>query len=72
MRTTSERILASGLPLNISQLAIDGERVKEILGIKEGARIGYILSRLLDAVLDDPSKNNPRDLASMVRSVAET
>jgi tRNA nucleotidyltransferase/poly(A) polymerase len=66
LRQRSRQILRSGAPLSISQLAITGKTIQEILGIGEGAEIGRILDRLLDIVLADPTKNTPRDLARIV------
>lgn len=68
----SKRVLMSGTPLAVSQLAIKGDMVKKILGITEGVQIGRILSQLLDAVLEDPEKNNPQDLAMLVKKIGQS
>jgi len=69
LRKRSKQILTSGIPLTLSQLAINGETVKKILGITEGAQIGRILGQLLDMVLEEPRKNNPEDLARLVKEI---
>ncbi len=65
----SKKILAAGAPLTVSQLAIKGDTVKQILGITEGVEIGHILTQLLDVVLEDPHKNNPQDLAMLLKKM---
>jgi tRNA nucleotidyltransferase (CCA-adding enzyme) len=70
LRQRSRQIIASNTPLAISELAISGETVKKILGAREGVRIGRILNRLLDVVLEDPTKNTPQDLALIVRKMS--
>ncbi len=52
--------------LSIKDLAISGADVMHLTNSKQGPEIGRILKLLLEAVLDDPSKNNPRDLRAMV------
>ena len=44
-------------PVSVSMLKINGKDLMDILNIKAGPKIGYILHSLLDEVLDDPSKN---------------
>jgi len=68
----SKRVLRSGTPLTVSQLAIKGDTVKKILGITEGVQVGRILSQLLDAVLEDPEKNNPQHLAMLVKKIGQS
>jgi hypothetical protein len=58
--------------LSVSQLAIKGDTVRRILGITEGVEVGRILGQLLDVVLENPEKNNPRDLAALVKKIGQT
>ncbi|HEY4474166.1 MAG TPA: HD domain-containing protein [Candidatus Paceibacterota bacterium] len=44
-------------PISVSMLAIDGKDVMQIMEEKPGPRIGWILSALLEEVLEDPEKN---------------
>lgn len=71
LRKRSKQILAASTALTVSQLAIKGGTVKKILGTGEGVQIGRILNQLLDIVLDDPDKNNPQDLAMLVKRLGK-
>ncbi len=51
-------------PLSIGDLAIDGTDLME-LGIPAGPAIGATLRRLLDVVIDDPSKNQRDTLLAL-------
>lgn len=44
-------------PISVQMLKVDGQRLMELLHVKPGPKIGYILHSLLEEVLDDPSKN---------------
>ncbi|PIU99114.1 hypothetical protein COS59_01485, partial [Candidatus Wolfebacteria bacterium CG03_land_8_20_14_0_80_36_15] len=44
-------------PISPKMIKINGNDIMEILKIKSGPRIGWILSILLEEVLDDPKKN---------------
>ncbi|NOT08174.1 MAG: CCA tRNA nucleotidyltransferase [Gemmatimonadales bacterium] len=50
-----------------AQLAVTGTDL-EAAGIPKGPELGRILGRLLDAVIEDPSKNSRETLLSLVRS----
>ena len=54
-------------PLSIGDLAIDGSDLIE-LGIPAGPAIGSTLRRLLDVVVDDPSKNQRDTLLALART----
>ncbi len=71
LRRRCHEILRAGTPLNVSQLAIGGDKVKKILGITESVGVGRILSQLLDIVLEDPEKNNPEDLTTLVKKIGK-
>ena len=49
------------------RLAIDGHDLQRELGIPPGPEIGAILERLEEAVLEDPTRNEPAMLLSMAR-----
>jgi tRNA nucleotidyltransferase (CCA-adding enzyme) len=49
-------------------LALDGHDLL-VLGVPPGPRIGEVLDRLLDRVLDDPSLNTRERLAALVREL---
>ena len=54
-------------PLSIGDLAIDGGDLME-LGIPAGPAIGATLRRLLDVVIEDPSRNQRDTLLSLARA----
>lgn len=49
------------------QLALTGDDLRAA-GVESGPELGRILERLLDAVLDDPSRNQRETLLALVRS----
>lgn len=55
-------------PMEIRDMVIKGTDVMEILGIKGGPKIGEILQKLFEEVIEDTSKNNKEYLT---RRVAE-
>ena len=54
-------------PLRTPQLAIDGHDLQRELGISPGPAIGRVLARLMDAVIDDPSRNERSALLALAR-----
>jgi len=58
------RLAFGATPLAIADLAIDGNDLIR-LGIPKGRRIREILEQMLDAVLDDPTRNTAADLAAL-------
>jgi tRNA nucleotidyltransferase (CCA-adding enzyme) len=56
-------------PISVGQLAINGKYMMETLHMKPGPRMGWILSSLLEEVLDDPTKNTPEHLSELVASL---
>jgi len=56
-------------PISVGQLAIDGEYMINVLHMKPGPRMGWILSALLEEVLDDPTKNTKEHLSELVGSL---
>jgi len=56
-------------PISVGQLAIDGKYLIETLHMKPGPRMGWILSSLLEEVLDDPIKNTKEYLIELVKSL---
>jgi tRNA nucleotidyltransferase (CCA-adding enzyme) len=70
LRERVERVLAEDAALKVTDLAIGGKEVMELLGIDPGPKVGEILDALLERVLDDPSLNHPARLRSLVRKLA--
>jgi hypothetical protein len=48
-------------PVELSDLAVDGDALRGA-GVSEGPEMGWVLHRLLDLVLDDPSQNTVENL----------
>jgi putative nucleotidyltransferase with HDIG domain len=44
-------------PISVKMLKVDGIRLMELLHVKPGPKIGYLLHALFEEVLDDPSLN---------------
>ncbi len=51
------RILEEKPPLSPTDLAIDGNDIMNTLALNEGREVGEILEKLLEIVIDSPSKN---------------
>lgn len=49
-------------PTSVQMLKIDGNKLIEVLNVKPGPKIGFILHGLLDEVLNDPKKNTEKYL----------
>lgn len=53
------------------RLAIDGHDLQRELGLSPGPHIGRVLARLMEAVLEDPSRNDREALLLMARDLAD-
>lgn len=69
LRERIAKVAAEDAVLRVTDLAIGGKDVMRVLGIPPGRRIGEVLDRLLDAVLDDPSLNQRETLEQLVRQM---
>lgn len=58
-------------PMTASQLAIDGHDLQRELDLEPGPRIGRVLDRLMEAVLDDPDRNRPDALLRLAREILD-
>ena len=56
-------------PISVGQLAVDGNYLMEVLHMKPGPRMGYILNALLEEVLEDPTKNTKEVLVELVKEL---
>jgi hypothetical protein len=54
-------------PLAVSDLALDGKDVMELLGTRGGREVGEGLRHLLDTVLADPAANTRAGLSGHLR-----
>ena len=57
-------------PMEVSDMAVNGRDVMEILGIKPGPKIGQVLAALFEEVLEDTSKNKRDYLLSRIKELA--
>ena len=58
-------------PMQISDLKINGHDVMKILKLKSGPKIGKILKKLFEEVLEDSSKNEREYLLKKVKEIAK-
>ncbi len=61
----------SPAPFSINDLAVDGNDVMKILGIKPGPKVGEILQRLFEEVDEDLSKNTKEYLTRRIKKLNE-
>ena len=66
-----EEVLAKDRTLSLKDLAVNGDDLKQELGIPGGPKIGIILQWLLDSVLDDPGQNERERLLEIARRFYE-
>lgn len=63
------RILAQikgPVAIHIRDLAIDGHKVMEILGISPGPKVGKVLRDLMEKIIDHPEMNNEKRLTAIL------
>lgn len=63
------RVLEAGAALSVKDLQIDGHDLMRALGLSPGPVLGEILRTLLDAVVEDPSRNTPEALLARARTL---
>ncbi|MCD6594645.1 HD domain-containing protein [bacterium] len=63
------KILSEKPPLSEKALAVNGNDIMNILQIPPGPNIGKILKKLLEIVIDDPSKNERETLVEIIRTL---
>jgi hypothetical protein len=61
-----QREIDNGVPLTVPDLALNGHDLQR-LGIAPGPEMGRLLARMLDHVLDDPSRYTPAQLIDWVQ-----
>ncbi len=57
-------------PMQIKDLKVSGNDIMEILGIKPGPKIGEILQKLFDEVMEDSSKNEREYLIGRIKELS--
>jgi hypothetical protein len=60
----------AGVPLDLADLALDGDDVRRELGILEGPLVGAVLEGLLEAAIEDPGLNDRDRLLDEARRLA--
>ena len=60
----------AGAVLDLHQLAVDGDDLQRELGLAPGRQIGALLDELLEAVTEDPSRNERAALLALARELA--
>jgi putative nucleotidyltransferase with HDIG domain len=63
--------LERGVPLQLADLAVDGDDLQRELGLAPGPVIGRLLERLLESVVADPERNDRARLLADARNWAE-
>lgn len=63
-----DAILAGGDALNAGELALTGAALIAALGLAPGPAVGRALAACLEAVLDDPTRNQPDALVAIARA----
>ncbi len=58
-------------PISPKMLKVNGEDVMKLLGIAPGPRVGYVLSIILEDILDDPKRNTKEYLEKRVLELKE-
>ncbi|MGE5585296.1 MAG: CCA tRNA nucleotidyltransferase [Bacillota bacterium] len=67
-----EDVMSEDPVLSVRDLAVNGNDVMEVLGVPEGPQVGKALSRLLDAVLEDPELNSRERLLPLLQDMKGT
>jgi tRNA nucleotidyltransferase (CCA-adding enzyme) len=58
-------------PISVKMLKVRGQDVLQAAGIEPGPKVGYILSILLEEVLDDPQLNEREVLLGRIKELAQ-
>ena len=56
-------------PLQVSDLKVNGHDVMKILKIKSGPKVGKVLNKLFDEVMEDASKNKREYLLKRIKEI---
>jgi tRNA nucleotidyltransferase (CCA-adding enzyme) len=72
VRRRVDRLLAQSSALDVADLCVDGNDVMRELGVAPGPAVGEALDRLLEAVLEDPSRNTREELLARLRREGAT
>jgi putative nucleotidyltransferase with HDIG domain len=67
-----DRVLAGTTALTVRDLAVDGDDVMRVLGVRPGPEVGRVLGELLEEVLEDPLLNTRERLETQLHARAES
>ncbi len=67
LRTRLQEQRLSGAPLAVADLAVNGNDLLAAIGLPPGPWVGTMLERLLESVVNDPTRNRPAVLLADVR-----
>jgi len=70
-RARIDSLLSHSPPLNVSDLAVNGDDVMTLLGIRPGPEVGQILDRLVTLVIEKPEFNQKDILLRFLRDMAK-
>lgn len=56
-------------PFSITDLKVNGNDVMKVLGVKPGPKVGEVLQKLFEEVLEDSSKNNSEYLLNRIKQL---
>ncbi len=71
LQARASAVLAQNPPLDARALAVDGKRIMELLGVGPSRVIGEATRFLVEQVLEDPTRNDPAQLARLLQNWAE-
>jgi tRNA nucleotidyltransferase/poly(A) polymerase len=66
LRNRIKKVISEQDALHIKDLAVNGNDVMKTLNIKPGPKVGEVLNRLLDKVLDKPELNTKPKLLKLI------
>jgi len=66
-----DEVLTAGEPCAVTDLAVNGKDVMDILGLRPGREVGEMLNALLDHVLSDPLINTREQLIALIQKTTE-
>jgi tRNA nucleotidyltransferase (CCA-adding enzyme) len=69
LQARAEALLSAGAALSTRDLSIGGRELMRELSLSPGPLLGVILDKLLEIVLEDPSKNEPAALLEEARRI---
>ena len=58
-------------PFSISDLAVNGSDIMNILGLQSGPKVGKILNQLLEVVIERPEHNQKDKLIEILKDMGE-